>query len=977
MEDLFRFILTRPAQRADTEKSTVPAHPSRELDNALKNAKDSSEPMAAMRRVAIAYAGSPNVLHSPGDLAHGIALQALIEALGAGVDKSLKDLAALIKEKFDAAAADVTKDSGFQKDRERLSDALITNAILGRDSTIYTDDAAKLLRAVAIVESVARNEPELAAKGGVAKAIEKTILLPGYLFPISARFGASSAAPAQPAEADPGARRNELATQRDNLLSTYMMLTRVTPEHIALSEAVTSYDAPTILRRAQISLPPIIPVEVNELGADALGRPTAMNAGFAIRAAGSPLLLKPEVVAAIGERERTILDERQLDLTRVSLPTAVDRLSIELGEVELELTALEVTTHKTMTKIGSTYMEDKAMAIGPIFAGAFGTMPAAVPTTHGSVAPAGIGDLLVVKQNLKRYEARELAHVENVLLGEFKERMHRRARTTEETFTSEIETKKEEERDQQTTERFELKTESSQIQKEDTSLKIGLAISGKYGPVVEFKASTDFALNTSKEEASKVATSYSKDITTRATSRIFERRSEQRILKTIEVFEEKNTHGIDNKGGAGPVIGQYQWIDKIYEAQVFNYGKRLLFDIMLPEPAAFLLHATSNQPKAGTDLVKPFPLTLQPTDISEWNYAYYVKQYEVVGVTPPPQPYITVSKAFEGVGKEKEGATKAAEIPISDAYQAIRATVTAWFNGWSGRVVDVSLGTNMHRFSDNGAWSPSLGNEAGSIQFSMKTWSAAEFAIGLEVHCQRTQRALDDWKLKTHAAILQAYQKQVRDYEEKLAALQVQAAQQIQGRNPVENEQLIRTELKKGATSVFTAQQYDLFGAIALSPQGYPQPDLSEAEAEGKYIRFFEQAFEWEQMMYFFYPYFWGRKYNWLKRALLQDVDPVFTEFIKAGSARIVVSVRPGFEKAIAHFFDTGQIWDGGDLPDITSPLYVSIIEEIRERDKARGLEIPQGDPWDVHLPTTLTILRDKAGLPSWQKNAQGEWVPV
>jgi hypothetical protein len=129
--------------------------------------------------------------------------------------------------------------------------------------------------------------------------------------------------------------------------------------------------------------------------------------------------------------------------------------------------------------------------------------------------------------------------------------------------------------------------------------------------------------------------------------------------------------------------------------------------------------------------------------------------------------------------------------------------------------------------------------------------------------------------------------------------------------------------------------------------------------------------------MFFFYPYFWGRKPNWRQRALLEDVDPMFAEFLKAGAARIVVSVRPGFEQAVAHFLDTGEIWNGADLPPITSPLYVSIIEEIRERDEAPGAEVAQGDPWDVRVPTTLVRLRDKPSLPEWQKNAQGEWLPV
>jgi hypothetical protein len=203
----------------------------------------------------------------------------------------------------------------------------------------------------------------------------------------------------------------------------------------------------------------------------------------------------------------------------------------------------------------------------------------------------------------------------------------------------------------------------------------------------------------------------------------------------------------------------------------------------------------------------------------------------------------------------------------------------------------------------------------------------------------------------------------------------VQAANEIQGRNPVENRMIERTELKKQAISVFTAQHFDLFGAISYSTQGYPQALLSEAEAEGRYVRFFEQAFEWEHMTYLFYPYFWGRKANWATRALLQDVDPQFADFLKAGSGRLVVPVRPGFEAAIAHFMDTGEIWEGADPPTLTSPLYVSIIDEIKERTQAPGAELAQGDPWDVKLPTTLVKLRPDNSLPVWTKQPDGSWL--
>ncbi len=968
MEELFRFMLTRPAQRAD-ETRTIPMRLSAAYHDRLRQARNSAEPRAQLKNIALAQRGSPQALKSLDELKYGEALRNLLAALASGSDMSPGQLAASITNVFGGVASTVVADPDFARDRERLCDALVTTVILGNDGPVSSDAAVRALRAKAIVERVAAGDSQLAESGAIAEALQRTVLLPDDLFPLPGGRQRGGRPGGAPAVDDRDRRRAELVARCDGLRAAYTRLTRITPEDLVVPEA------PGATPSAPGAPSPTVPPE--RPGGRRGGEQPSATASVVTAAAvaSAPLLLKPAVVRAFDTRERDVLAERNLDLTRVGLPAALDRLSTELQEVELELAELDHASRRDVIRVGASFLPQAVTAVGDVVAGS----PA--PTTYGTVAPAGIGDLLVVRQFLKGYEARELAHVENVLKGEYKERMHRRAVTTEETFTTETETKREEERDQQSTERFELKTEASQVQKEDMSLKVGVAVTAKYGPSVEFKGTTDFALNQSKEEATKIATSYSKDVTTRAVSKIFERRREERILKTTQVFEEKNTHGVDNKTGAEHVVGQYQWIDKVYEAQVFNYGKRLLFDIMLPEPAAFLLYALGNQPKAGAALVKPVPFELKPTDISEWNYTYYVKQYEVVGVEPPPQPYISVAKVLEGAGA-KDGSTKTLEIAIKDGYQAIHVSVRQSFTMSNASAsMDVIVGEWIHRFtqSDGWAWSYTLSNEVGSVPVAIVTGAGVEvFADAFEIHCQRTPRALDEWRLKTHTSILQAYQKQLRDYEEKLAALETQTAQQVFGRNPLDNERLIRTELKKGTVSVLTAQHYELFGAIVVSqPEGYPQPDLAEADAEGRYIRFFEQAFEWEQMMFFYYPYFWGRKPNWVKAALLQDTDPLFAEFIKAGAARVVVSVRPGFESAVGHFLESGELWDGGDLPPITSPLYLSIIEEIKERDKAAGGEVPQGDPWEVHLPTTLIKLRDQASLPEWQKNDKGEWVPV
>jgi hypothetical protein len=246
----------------------------------------------------------------------------------------------------------------------------------------------------------------------------------------------------------------------------------------------------------------------------------------------------------------------------------------------------------------------------------------------------------------------------------------------------------------------------------------------------------------------------------------------------------------------------------------------------------------------------------------------------------------------------------------------------------------------------------------------------------IEVFCEATERATEVWQLKTHAAITQGYLAKMQQYEQKLAELKAQAGVVISGRNPIFNTQLIRTELRKQCLTLLTAQQFDAFGALELSAEGYAQPNLNETEKQMPYVRFFEQAFEWEHIIYFFYPYFWGLKKAWNRRILLDDVDAAFADFLRAGAARVVFPVRPGFEAAVIHYLETGEIWDGGAPPDISSSLYVPIVKEIQEATGAPGNETPVGDPWPVVLPTTLVQLRPNDDLPAWTKVGE-TWTPA
>jgi hypothetical protein len=455
---------------------------------------------------------------------------------------------------------------------------------------------------------------------------------------------------------------------------------------------------------------------------------------------------------------------------------------------------------------------------------------------------------------------------------------------------------------------------------------------------------------------------------------------EQASLRVTNEVIEKNTHELNNVEGPGHISGVYQWVNKVYQAQMFNYGLRTMFDFMIPEPAAFLMEVLKSAHASAVELQKPPEFTLKPNEVTEVNYNHWVRVYGATDVAPPPEMYKTKSLDFKaGGGDSKTNYNHSAQIAIDEGYRAVQGSVGQVCNIWEENFsIDVVLGRRTHRFVNNAAWVwiTSLDDERDSIPFAVDTLRVSQVAVAVEVKCQRTDRAMEKWRLETHAKLTTAYKARLSEYEEKLAALQLQAGIAIRGRNPALNLEIMKDELKKNCISILTNQHYGLFNAIDVGwSNSLPQIDVFEAEGEGAYVRFFEQALEGEQMTWVTYPYFWGRKSQWDERLAFEDPDPLFNQFLKAGYCRVSVPAPPGFEGAIDHFMTYGELWNGGPLPLISSPLYLPIADEIAERLDRPGDEVPQGDSWPVRIPTTLVHLRPDDKLPKWVQDANGNWV--
>lgn len=704
----------------------------------------------------------------------------------------------------------------------------------------------------------------------------------------------------------------------------------------------------------------------------------------------SSLILSAEGIKKLSPTTINLLTKEGLQ-PELPISYTVDKLVLEKKQLFEEAHSLvQSNTMNTVKRIGTTlvniYSSPPAMVltwypdqilenyteiVKPEFA--------SIPATHSTMEPAGIIDLQMVRQQLKRYEAGEISHIENILKGESKERIYRTRLETETITTRETEIDTTTENSLETTDRFEMQREVKKALTEQTEVKGSLTVEGSYGPSFRFQATGEASWNRREEQSTSFSSTVGREVTQKTSEKVTERvlnRETKRILREIE---DTNKHGFDNVAGDGHVTGMYQWIMKVYEAQVFNYGERTIYDIMIPEPGAMLLNAFQKRRTNAIEIIQPPALEIQPGHLTPENYQRFITLYGATDVVPPPQPFRVESYNFNTGGADKDQKfTNSTRIEIPDGYEAITATFGIVVMVWDGWVLDVILGQRDHRFEESNGWvwRTNLDRETGSVPMALTTHRISDGAVAIEVQCRRTERAIQLWQADTHAKLLDAYKTRMSEYEAKLAELEALAPPQIDSRSSQTNLNTINEEVKRACISILTEQHFDVFDAINTDSLSMPTIDFNEAHAEGKYIRFFEQAFEWENLSFITYPYFWGRKSGWLDKMSIRDDDQNFESFLRAGYVRVVLPVRRGFEAAVDHFRLFGEPWLGGPLPTISDDLYLPIADELAERLNRPGGEIPVGNAWEYRIPTSLVKLRKDTSLPSWVKQTDGTWLP-
>ncbi|KYF65532.1 hypothetical protein BE11_16375 [Sorangium cellulosum] len=666
----------------------------------------------------------------------------------------------------------------------------------------------------------------------------------------------------------------------------------------------------------------------------------------------------------------------------------------------------------------------------PSFLATMMNAPIQIPAALSQLAspqlePVGFADLLVVKEQIREYRRGEIARIENVLRGETRDHVRKHNVTTERESVFETERSREESEERASSERAELQQEVQKSLKETFNVKAGLEVGyGKTDSSFFVRANAGFTYDRIEEESSKLATELAREVTTKAATRIAERVKTIERRRVVEQFEDMERQAFENKGTPpSNISGVYQFLDKVYEAQVFNYGGRFLIDLVLPDPGAYLRalrdHVATTAPGEepflthngrSPSLIGPERgLELDPSNVSDvpsdpHYYGKYAARLGVTGLEPPPQREIFITRSYSFKSEGEEPTLKSETFEIPNGYELVHVYGLGMWGGDAKSSISVFIGGETYGAQlvfqevENPPGSNEFTRNGGASQaldLPLTTWGAIairgegsmqKVAFNVVMRCELVDQALVAWKQQAFDRILARFVQLRQDYDDKRAAAARATPTTVRlGRNPAANRTLERLELKKSIIARLTNETVKgSTGLIEPTPQGklehLPGLNVPAATADvddfAAKVRFFEQAFEWENLSYVLYPYFWGDATQWARGLAHEEDDPLFENFLRAGAARVVVAVRPGFIEDVLYYLHMRKVWMGGPLPLFGDPRYLPIVDEIRALTGAPGGEKPYSDEtWDIVVPTELIRLRDDDRLPTWERQgAAWKW---
>jgi hypothetical protein len=512
------------------------------------------------------------------------------------------------------------------------------------------------------------------------------------------------------------------------------------------------------------------------------------------------------------------------------------------------------------------------------------------------------------------------------------------------------------------------KTESEHSKTLSMTLPTGSGAATLADPVQQAGA-VDVTTEKQSQEKSRRDT---REVTERASALAIRDQKVSFTVTTVSGREDFTARLYENPSDDKVMLVDYFRRMRKWHNELFRVGVRLTYDVVLPDPGRRLRSRWSVLADLDAQIATPFQFTLgvpRSPEAAEMevNKAAATLGLGAVtsapkfefdkasvddlvglgrryGITLPPAP--DTLKALEEVKDiTQKPVTPDTAVPFSfklpgipDTHRASRiyiggvcaaspnANARIDVSYWSA--LDLSLpqeGTFDVRSRAVAATEPSTP----SLVITGIAYGGAVGEVRAWVDLVPTPAAWREWRGQVWAALRQA---ELTRFNEKREALRQRRAALQRELEAPDALQLRRMEREQIAHLVLEWLFPDFGkGAGATSAAEAGSPAVWQQVLEyGEYIKFVQEAIDWDRVLVLLYPYFWDRPEQHAAKLYLNHPDGLHREFLRAGAARVVLAIRPGFEAEVVSLLDQGKL--GALSP---ASRFRPLIAAVEAREKA------------------------------------------
>jgi hypothetical protein len=509
--------------------------------------------------------------------------------------------------------------------------------------------------------------------------------------------------------------------------------------------------------------------------------------------------------------------------------------------------------------------------------------------------------------------------------------------------------------------------------KHSNATNFGATLTGSYGAAVSLTTTLGLTNSNEERESLKKSMQINREVTEKSSSRARQEHKISMKLETKKGIEDSSFRTISNSQNKAIRIDYYRMMRK-WRTDLFRYGLRMTYDITIPTPGVRLWARWRRIEELDVLLRVPFVFPLKPSDINDDNWRAKAGEFDapIAVVPPPPSPELPVVMTVilnQIPENEADERFNKIDFEVPPGYTLGKATASVVAQEWPDRFRFTWLGgSNYNPPGELTAY----GDLVSLIGLS--GWLAAPYKIGgtrsasltLTLTHFRTPATLEAWKVNAWNAIKASAEAR---YKEELARYQEERDnlyQSLMQKDTLSLRRLEREELVRLITLWLVGPEHDFYTApsniekmtnqllynekklmtasLGVGRVMWPFSSISrstwfEAVLFGEVVKFIHQAVEWENVVYFLFPYFWGSEEQGSDKFLFQHPDPEHEKFLRAGYMRVAITVRPGFEEQFMRFVETGSLTDTAPVP------WLSVAEDIANFARTNYTGIPPANP--------------------------------